>query len=526
MRSTQYSISRTLVIRHMVWAMLFAGGAAMGFSPSSGPSEASSRGGQGLGSVLRVTGSVGAVHLPSSRPVVVNDDSSRVDPDHWAEHRPYAMIELPRLDDAEFFIPRAINDHGTMAATLLRPGHGGYDIFLIDEYGGMEQVPLSPQHPDAYPVGLNNSGVMPAFGLSMPINSGYWDAGHNFHVLAGLGGDNGGITDINESGVLVGSSNLAGPVDVSAAFIYQDGVMTHLPDLDPEGDVMTGAQGVNNAGVAVGYSLDPEVSFQWAAPVRWIDGEIERLPIDDPTGGSGYAYDINNEGIAVGFFSRKRDPDLGGRVACYWKPDGSVHLLPSRFERQRTRARMINDRGNIIGDTVHNDIKWTVSVVWDSPESTGIALRDLVPPEAEVGYIVAWDLNNRGQMVGFIDRFGNYDQGMFMTPVSYSFDLSSAVPGRAGEPNTVEVTNAPPNARVNLVAGTIGGGQMISGCSFNTNALQISNPRLVRSVITDADGNATITGTLDPNYDGRNILFQAYIADTCEISNLIVQAFE
>lgn len=137
------------------------------------------------------------------------------------------------------------------------------------------------------------------------------------------------------------------------------------------------------------------------------------------------------------------------------------------------------------------------------------------------------EINNHGQVVGRMKRFGHDSHGFLLTPVTWSFTLGALEPGRRGVMNRMEISGAPANAEVHILASPIGGGHLIPGCSTLQNALQLKNPRKVTIVTTDADGHAIASGLLDHDIPpGQTLLIQAVIHETCEISNLVVQAIE
>jgi probable HAF family extracellular repeat protein len=80
--------------------------------------------------------------------------------------------------------------------------------------------------------------------------------------LGTLGGDTSTATAINDSGVIVGESEVSGTN--SHAFVYENGSMYDLNSLivNPQGDAVYLAEGINNAGQIVGVATLPSGQFQ------------------------------------------------------------------------------------------------------------------------------------------------------------------------------------------------------------------------------------------------------------------------
>jgi probable HAF family extracellular repeat protein len=121
--------------------------------------------------------------------------------------------------------------------------------------------------------------------------------------------------DISDAGVVVGSVNLNGS---TRAFRWSAaGGLVVLPDM---GGGFTVARAVNESGVVVGTSNRPET--RTSEPVIWSpSGEIRRLP--GLANIHGVAFDVNNTGQAVGFSTDA----AGKRRAVLWEPGGDLREL-------------------------------------------------------------------------------------------------------------------------------------------------------------------------------------------------------
>ncbi|NOG53365.1 MAG: DUF3466 family protein [Planctomycetes bacterium] len=384
--------------------------------------------------------------------------------------------------------------------------------------------------------------------------------------LGTLGGPAGKAFDINDAGVVVGRSTLPGDsVLDDRAFLWSESTgMIYLGALIEHAESL--AEAVNEAGTAVGYSESSLGGDRQA--VLWRDSTIINLG-NLQEGQSSYAYDINEKDYVIGtanIHSAKR--------AALWHPDGTIEDL-GEFFGGGTYAYAINDRLEIAGHTTYiggrafyynyitdeiinlqedsftitsaaYDINnmgqavgkrtdgWTMKeegFVWDH-EHGMVVLNRLRPPNCDWRLRSARGINDFGQITGRGSRTGDgyWDgSGFLMTPVYHSFDLTYARPGKADEVNTIRAANF-----VNVPVGTTvyfcysfrGGGSLIPGCDVSINALQIDNAKVAGTATVGENGVAKLVGKVPPSMHGRQVIFQAVIPGSCEISNLVVQRFE
>ena len=118
--------------------------------------------------------------------------------------------------------------------------------------------------------------------------------------LGHLGGGGSAASDINDSGVVVGSSytdQLTPLGFMQHPFVWQNGVMTDLGLL--AGDEDGGAAAINNAGQIVGSSgrTDPDTYESFYRAFIYSNGVMTALPVPS---WEAYAGDINDAGVVVG----------------------------------------------------------------------------------------------------------------------------------------------------------------------------------------------------------------------------------
>jgi probable HAF family extracellular repeat protein len=115
--------------------------------------------------------------------------------------------------------------------------------------------------------------------------------------LGTLGGDTSNATDVNESGQIVGSATL--PNAETHAFIITPWLGPQMIDLGTVlGGTFSEARAISNRGQVVGTAL-PEPGTGFSRAFLWDQGVITALP-DLPGFNSSWANDVNDTGVVVG----------------------------------------------------------------------------------------------------------------------------------------------------------------------------------------------------------------------------------
>jgi probable HAF family extracellular repeat protein len=164
---------------------------------------------------------------------------------------------------------------------------------------------------------------------------------------------------INDQGMVVGSSDVQSPRrSTNHAFIWTpDQGLQDIGTLrGPSADFFSEARAVNNAGQVVGISDAPtgQRAFLWQADRGMMDlGELPQ--------GNGYssAWGVNERGHAVGVSDSAR-----GFVAFVWSPETGMRDLndlidptdPLKPQMSFSAAYDINDRGQIVGSAFINGV--------------------------------------------------------------------------------------------------------------------------------------------------------------------------
>ncbi len=237
--------------------------------------------------------------------------------------------------------------------------------------------------------------------------------------------------DINDAEQIVGWGLVTPPPAGGTpwhAFVLDDGVLTDLDILGPQPDSTrrSEAWAINSSGLIVGNSDSPlfPIDNGHVHSVRWdrqSDGsyritDLHHLP---PIGGlASRAFDCNDLGMIVGEaqfnVSRPEEPAV-------WH-DGTVTLLPNLGWHQGT-GLSVNNRGFIAGQTFFASGQ-ARAVVWRDGQVHD--LTTMIPQDLGWDWLyVAWDINQRGQIVGVGARNGVLNQGYLLTPVcvaDWSYD--------------------------------------------------------------------------------------------------------
>ena len=168
----------------------------------------------------------------------------------------------------------------------------------------------------------------------------------NLTYIGTLGGLESRARGINNSGQIVGESNVPGG-GPRKAFLYSNGVMINLGTLS--GHTHSYGRAINDLGVVVGESDIPNGS---GLAFIYKDGIMSAL---GTLGGTkNYAYSINNLNQAVGYSNTPG----GVSHACLYYEDGTIFdlndLIPPNSGWELQFASDINDAGQIVGYGVIN----------------------------------------------------------------------------------------------------------------------------------------------------------------------------
>jgi probable HAF family extracellular repeat protein len=213
-----------------------------------------------------------------------------------------------------------------------------------------------------------------------------------------LGGTSTGATGINNDGVVVGFSRL--PTNVTHAITWQNGVMTDLGTHCAS--CLSEGSDINDDGVVSGGAVMAPGGAE--RPVRWVNGAIQQLGLL-PGGTSGLGVRINAAGVIVGEATMAVTTPTGTQVLgspFKWSEETGIQPLPT-LGGFGGRATSISDSGEIVGYT-RNAAGVMRATFWDrdgNPHDLGVLSGDIGSR--------AFRMNNRGDAIGFSAK--NIDGG-------------------------------------------------------------------------------------------------------------------
>jgi probable HAF family extracellular repeat protein len=213
------------------------------------------------------------------------------------------------------------------------------------------------------------------------------------------------VTDINDLGVAVGGSHIAGNSAIRA-FVWRDGKMSELPVSSGNGS--SAASAINNRGQIVGSA-----SSVYGGPYHafvYTDGVT--VDIGTMGGPVSTANGINDLGDVVGVSAL---PDNTYHAFIYSHSDSTLQDLGPVPWMSSVAA--INNRRQIVGSILTTSGE-THAVLWESGRT--IDLNDYLPPNSRWTVLTAANgINNVGQIAGqgIID---GQIRGFLMTPVDAS----------------------------------------------------------------------------------------------------------
>jgi len=223
------------------------------------------------------------------------------------------------------------------------------------------------------------------------------DIEHNKHDLGTMGGVKSAAFGINNSGWIVGASDISGatPQDHHAVlWVWENNVLRDKQDLGvlEEGATDSEALGINDSGKIVGWSNIAGVTPQDYHAVLW-ENDLNHTPYDLGTlvgGSNSVAVWINNSGQIVG----RSDTADGTTHAVLWENDlnHAKHDLGT-LGGNSSEAYAINEAGQIVGGSyIKGDVEWH-AFLWQNG-----SMQDLGTLGGDTSD--AFSINEKGQIVG------------------------------------------------------------------------------------------------------------------------------
>lgn len=242
-----------------------------------------------------------------------------------------------------------------------------------------------------------------------------WDEENGMQDLGSLGsGTDADAQAINESGQVIGTATTSSAPGSCFAVTLSSFIWDRkhgMRDLGGFGGTCTYANALNNSGQVVGVSNLPG-DQSWRA-FLWEQGKLRDL--GGTLGGvSTLANAINEKGEAVGH------ADLPGDVyfhATLWGKVGQILDLGTVGNDPCSLGLAINDKTQVIGlsspsDCVHFDV--SRPFLWENDSM--VDLNTLIPPNAPLQLVYAYTINNRGEIAGDGVDANGFAQSFLLIP--------------------------------------------------------------------------------------------------------------
>lgn len=272
---------------------------------------------------------------------------------------------------------RSINDEGLIVGSAqfgeLPRG------FLLDEAGFLDLGTLGGTSSDAFAINgqleVVGQGELPQANLTRAFR---WSGGVMEDLLAPPGGVSSLALDLNEAGIVVGSSVVArGPEEMRVPVMWSDEGPIQL---ETPWDGTGAALAVNEAVEVGGWAEDQEGVHK---PLLWRD----RMPLELNTlgGDFGEILDLSDKSVTVGWSRTK-----GGRLhATAWVADVPYDL--GTLGGMSSRAVSIGEAGHIVGQSQLAEDADTRATLWLLTEGGNGGAGS----EAGVKWLGPLDLNER-----------------------------------------------------------------------------------------------------------------------------------
>jgi probable HAF family extracellular repeat protein len=278
-------------------------------------------------------------------------------------------VKETEIMNIKAFIPFMSLLVGIFSPNLRAELPAGYDLTLIPQLENARSI--------------NNQGQISGYTLSdNSIYAAIWQNGTMTNLGPGI------PTAINNSGQVAGANS-------SGAVLWSNDQSIALPSLHSGDNAQV--LGINDAGQVVGWSG----SFL-NVPVVWNGTNVTQL---SPALAEGVATAINNNGQITGY----------GNVGSYLEPefhamlwDGDtvtdIGTLNGQNVPNYSAGQSINDAGQVVGSSAFAE-GVNHAFLWDSGMVT-----DLGALGNSMSLSEAWDINNKGQIVG--DATYTFDGGV------------------------------------------------------------------------------------------------------------------